>query len=79
MDGWWNEIDEQIEKALFRHGGMAPNDLAREVGLSEAATVSVLSRLASEGRVRITRVELPPDGGHARGDTGRPRNRAAFS
>jgi hypothetical protein len=59
MDGWWNEIDEQIEKALVRSGGMAPGDLAREVGLSEAATVSVLSRLASEGRIRIVRVELP--------------------
>ena len=61
MDGWWNEIDTQIEKALSRSGGMAPADLAREVGLSEAATVSVLSRLATEGRVRIARVELARD------------------
>jgi uncharacterized membrane protein len=59
MDGWWNEIDEQIEKALVRAGGMTPADLAREVGLSEAATVSVLSRLATEGKVRIARVEMP--------------------
>ena len=59
MDGWWNEIDDQIEKALFRAGGMTPGDLAREIGLSEAATVSVLSRLATEGKVRIARVEMP--------------------
>ncbi|HYE94259.1 MAG TPA: Lrp/AsnC family transcriptional regulator [Terriglobales bacterium] len=59
MDGWWNEIDAQIEKALVRGGGLSPADLAREIGLSEAATVSVLSRLAAEGKVRITRVELP--------------------
>ena len=59
MDGWWNEIDEQIEKALLRVGGMTPGDLAREIGLSEAATVSVLSRLASEGKIRIARVEIP--------------------
>lgn len=59
MDGWWNEIDEQIETALVRSGGMSPAELAREVGLSEEATVSVLSRLATEGRVRIARVELP--------------------
>ena len=57
MDGWWNEIDEQIEKALVRAGGMTPADLGREVGLSEAATVSVLSRLAVEGKIRIARVE----------------------
>ena len=59
MDGWWIEIDAQIEKALVRMGGMTPGDLAREIGLSEAATVSVLSRLASEGKVRIARVEVP--------------------
>jgi len=59
MDGWWNEIDGQIEKALGRTGGMTPADLAREIGLSEAATVSVLSRLATEGKIRIARVEMP--------------------
>ena len=58
MDGWWDEIDTQIEKALLGRGAMSPADLAREVGLSEAATVSVLSRLANEGRVRIAVVEL---------------------
>jgi DNA-binding Lrp family transcriptional regulator len=59
MDGWWDEIDEQIEKALVRTGAMTPGDLAREIGLSEGATVSVLSRLATEGRINIARVELP--------------------
>ena len=63
MDGWWNEIDGQIEKALARAGGMTPADLAREVGLSEAATVSVLARLAAEGRVSIARVEIPREHG----------------
>jgi DNA-binding Lrp family transcriptional regulator len=58
MDGWWSEIDEQIEKALVRTGGLSPADLSREIGLSEAATVSILSRLAAEGKVRMTRVEL---------------------
>jgi DNA-binding Lrp family transcriptional regulator len=58
MDGWWSEIDEQIEKALVRNGGLSPADLSREIGLSEAATVSILSRLAAEGKVRMTRVEL---------------------
>jgi DNA-binding Lrp family transcriptional regulator len=59
MDGWWDEIDAQIEKALVRTGTMTPGDLAREIGLSEGATVSVLSRLAAEGRIRIARVEMP--------------------
>ena len=59
MDGWWDEIDEQIEKALVRMGATTPGDLAREIGLSEGATVSLLSRLAAEGRIHIARVELP--------------------
>jgi DNA-binding Lrp family transcriptional regulator len=58
MDGWWSEIDEQIEKALTRRGGLSPADLSREIGLSEAATVSILARLAAEGKVRMIRVEL---------------------
>jgi hypothetical protein len=58
MDGWWDEIDGQIEKALGRTGGLTPGELAREIGLSEAATVSVLSRLAIEGKIRIARVEV---------------------
>jgi hypothetical protein len=58
MDGWWEQIDGQIEKALGRTGGLTPAELAREIGLSEAATVSVLSRLATEGKIRIARVEI---------------------
>jgi hypothetical protein len=58
MDGWWDEIDGQIEKALLRTGAMSPCDLAREIGLSEGATVSVLSRLAAEGRIVIARVDV---------------------
>src|SRR5438105_411602 len=46
------------ETALVRSGGMTPRDLARVVGLSEEATVSIVSRLAVEGRVRITGIEL---------------------
>ena len=59
MDGWWNEIDDQVQQCLERHGAMAPADIAREVGLSEGAVTSVLSLLAQEGKLRIARVELP--------------------
>ena len=60
MDGWWAEIDEQVCACLDRHGAMAPDELARQLGLSEAAVISVLSLLAQEGKLRIARVELPP-------------------
>jgi hypothetical protein len=39
---------------------MAPGELARQLGLSEGAVISVLSLLAQEGKLRIARVELPP-------------------
>jgi predicted ArsR family transcriptional regulator len=60
MDGWWTEIDDQVRSCLERHGAMAPGELARQLGLSEGAVVSVLSMLVQEGKLRIARVELPP-------------------
>jgi hypothetical protein len=60
MDGWWKELDGQVRDCLERHGALAPADLARFLGLSESATISVLSLLAQEGKLRIARVELPP-------------------
>ena len=60
MDGWWTEIDDQVRACLERHGAMAPGELARQLGLSEGAVISVLSLLAQEGKLRIARVELPP-------------------
>jgi DNA-binding MarR family transcriptional regulator len=59
MDGWWNEIDDQVRRCLERYGPMAPADIARQLGLSEGAVASVLSLLAQEGKLHITRVELP--------------------
>lgn len=60
MDGWWTEIEEQVQRCLERNGGMSPAELARQLGLSEAAVASVLSLLAHEGKLRIAQVELPP-------------------
>ena len=59
MDGWWNEIDDQVQACLERYGAMAPAEIARQLGLSEGAVASVLSMLAQEGKLRIARVELP--------------------
>jgi len=58
MDGWWNEIDDQVQGCLERSGAMAPAEIARQLGISEGAVASVLSMLAQEGKLRISRVEL---------------------
>jgi hypothetical protein len=60
MDGWWNEIDDQVKHCLEQYGAMAPSEIARQLELSEGAVASVLSLLAQEGKLRIARVELPP-------------------
>ena len=58
MDGWWNEIDDQVQACLARNGAMAPAEIARQLELSEGAVASVLSMLVQEGKLHITRVEL---------------------
>ena len=57
MDGSWPEIDGELLDCL-RDGPRSPRDMARELGLSAAGVTSLLLMLASEGKVRITRVEL---------------------
>ena len=61
MDGWWSEIDRDVRSCLERFGPMSQRDIARQLRLSEGAVSSVLSMLAQEGKLRIARVELPPD------------------
>ena len=52
-----DEIDSEILDSL-RDGPKSPRELARELGLSAAGVTSLLLMLASEGKVRVTRVEL---------------------
>ncbi|HEX3179273.1 MAG TPA: winged helix-turn-helix domain-containing protein [Methylomirabilota bacterium] len=59
MESWWNEIDRDVRAVLERHGSMTPGEIARQLRLSEGAVSSVLSMLATEGKLRIARVELP--------------------
>jgi DNA-binding Lrp family transcriptional regulator len=61
MEGWWKEIDRDVQSCLERFGPMSPRDLARQLRMSEGAVASVLSMLAQEGKLRISRVELTPD------------------
>jgi DNA-binding transcriptional regulator LsrR (DeoR family) len=57
MDGWWEQIDEQVRVSLERNGAMTPSEISRQLSMSESAVQSILSLLAQEGKVRITRVE----------------------
>jgi hypothetical protein len=57
MENWWTEIDNDLLGVLAGNGAMAPDELARRLGISERATASLLSMLAQDGRVRICLVE----------------------
>ena len=55
--GYWSEIDDQIIDCL-RSGPQSAEDLAWKLGMSPAAVTSILSMLATSGKVRITGAEL---------------------
>ncbi len=57
MSSWWSELDESVLSCLAVGGPMAPEEIARRVGISAQAAESVLAMLAQEGKVRIACVE----------------------
>lgn len=61
MDGWWDELDEEILEILKAGGPIETEELAAKLGMSTDAVCSCLSLLATGGRVRIRSVEVRPD------------------
>lgn len=53
---WWDELDTGILEALA-DGSKTPRELSDKLGISEASVTSLISMLAVQGRVRISRVE----------------------
>ncbi len=57
---WWTDLDQTVIRCLAGNGAMTPEEIGREMGMSEAAVSSLVSGLAREGKVRIRLVELAP-------------------
>ena len=55
MTNWWSDIDDAV-LACLADGARAPAEIARQLGMSEAATRSLVALLAQEGRVEILAV-----------------------
>jgi DNA-binding Lrp family transcriptional regulator len=53
---WWQDVEDDVLRCLEGRGEVPPVEIARKLGMSEAATTSLLSILASEGKVRICAV-----------------------
>jgi DNA-binding Lrp family transcriptional regulator len=58
MDDWWGEIDHAVLSYLAGNGPAEAGQIAAHLNISEGAATSLLSILASEGKIRIARVEL---------------------
>jgi hypothetical protein len=59
MDGWWTAVESDLMTCLKRRGQTTPADVGLALGISEAAAMSLLAMLVTEGKVRISLVELP--------------------
>jgi DNA-binding Lrp family transcriptional regulator len=60
MDGYWDDLDNELLEVLTAAGPMDPVELARALRISTAAVCSCLAMLSAEGKVRIRSVEVTP-------------------
>jgi hypothetical protein len=56
VDGWWDEIEREVDRCLRSQGDCTLAELGRQLGMSESATASLICVLAADGKVRIARV-----------------------
>jgi hypothetical protein len=57
-EGWWTGLEDELLASLGSRGAASPAEIAECLGMSERAVCSVVSLLAAEGKVRITRIEV---------------------
>jgi hypothetical protein len=78
---WWRDLDDAVLGCLAEHGPMSPAAIADRLGLPEAAVISLLCLLASDGRVTIGLVDragaASADGADRRRGDARADRRAA--
>ena len=59
----WAVLDTEILDTLACGRPMSPAEIGQKLGMSADAAASLLTMLASSGRVRIVSVELSPEDG----------------
>ncbi len=57
FDRWSKDLEQKILDLLDRKGSAGPSEIAAALGIPEDVAVSLLHRLALEGKVRIGSVE----------------------
>ncbi len=54
MDGWWDDIEEEIRVFCEQQHAVTVEDLARHLAMSPGATASILRVLGVTGEMRLT-------------------------
>ena len=57
FDRWTKDVEQKIMDLLDKKGSVGPSEIASALGIPEDVAVSILHRLALEGKVRIGSVE----------------------
>jgi predicted ArsR family transcriptional regulator len=57
FDRWSKDLEQKILDLLDKKGSTGPSEIAAALGIPEDVAVSLLHRLALEGKVRIGSVE----------------------
>ena len=65
VDGWWMDIEREIDEWMSVLGDCTPAELGKHLGMSESATASLICMLATEGKLRISRVSATNDASRA--------------
>lgn len=58
VDNFWAETDNAILQCLRERGAMSPAELAHELGISPGESAAFVCLLASQGKVKVSLVEL---------------------
>ena len=58
VNNFWAETDDAILQCLRERGAMSPADLAHELGISLGESTALVCLLASQGKVKVSLVEL---------------------
>jgi hypothetical protein len=61
MDDWWTEIESDVLRCFDGRGVLATEEIAGQLGVSEATATSWLMLMAQEGKIRIRLVSSIPN------------------
>ena len=58
ITNWLDEVETDVRAALVQQGSLSARDLGRRLAVSEESAISLITLLASSGRLVIERVAL---------------------